>query len=125
MPTSRSPKRTQVLDNICKRRLPHVAPTRWQYTSRLVNAVYEKRAALKELFDHILEHHDEYDEDNVHCADGFNARLDDFEFCFFFCLTHSLGFLSMLMLFFFNIAEKNPWMSGKGESFVTQLSEPI
>ena len=42
----------------------------------------EKRAALAELFDHILEHHEEYDEDTVLCADGFNARLDDFEFCF-------------------------------------------
>lgn len=47
-----------------------------------MNAVYEKRVTLKELFDHILEHHDEYDEDTVLCADGFNARLDDFEFCF-------------------------------------------
>ena len=55
---------------------------RWQYTSRLVNAVHEKRVALKEVFDHILEHHDEYDEDTVLCADGFNTRLDDFEFCF-------------------------------------------
>lgn len=79
---SRSPKHTQLLDDICKRRLPNVAPTRWQYTSRLVNAVFEKRVALKELFNHILEHHDEYDGDTVLSADGFNARLDDFEFCF-------------------------------------------
>ncbi|XP_055017683.1 zinc finger MYM-type protein 1-like [Boleophthalmus pectinirostris] len=79
---SRSPKRTKLLDNICKRRFPQVVPTRWQYTSRLVNAVYEKRLALKELFDHILEHHDEYDQDTVLSADGFTARLGDFEFCF-------------------------------------------
>ncbi|KAG7513368.1 zinc finger MYM-type protein 1-like [Solea senegalensis] len=78
---SRSPKRTQLLDDMCKRRLPHVAPTRWQSTSRLVNVVHEKRIALKELFDHILEHHDEYNEDTVLCADGFDKRLDDFEFC--------------------------------------------
>lgn len=80
---SRSPKRTQLLDAICQRRLPRVAPTRWQYTSRLVSTVFEKRDALKELFNHILEDHDEYDEDSVRCADGFNTRLDDFEFCFF------------------------------------------
>ncbi|XP_068160098.1 zinc finger MYM-type protein 1-like [Antennarius striatus] len=79
---SRSPKRTQLLDEICQRRLPHVAPTRWQNTSRLVNAVFEKQTALKELFDHILEHHDAYDEDTVLSADGFHARLGDFEFCF-------------------------------------------
>ncbi|XP_070406828.1 zinc finger MYM-type protein 1-like [Nothobranchius furzeri] len=79
---SRSPKRTQLLDDVCKRRLPRVAPTRWQYSSRLVNAVFENRVALKELFGHILDHHKEYDEDTVLSADGFNARLDDFEFCF-------------------------------------------
>ncbi|XP_077597993.1 zinc finger MYM-type protein 1-like [Stigmatopora nigra] len=79
---SRSPRRTQLLDEICQRRLPRVAPTRWQDTSRVVNTVFKKRAALKELFHHILEHHDEYDEESVRCADGFKARLDDFEFCF-------------------------------------------
>ncbi len=79
---SRSPRRTQLLDDICRRRLLCVAPTRWQYTSRLVSTDFENRVALKELFHHILEHHDEYDEDSVRCADGFNARLDDFEFCF-------------------------------------------
>lgn len=79
---SRSPKRTQLLDDICKRCLPKVAPTRWQYTSRLVNAVFEKRVALKELFNHLLEHHDDHDGDTVLMADGFNARLDDFELSF-------------------------------------------
>lgn len=59
-----------------------MAPTRWQYTSRLVSTVFEKKFSLKELFHHILEHHDEFNEDSVHCADGFNARLNDFEFCF-------------------------------------------
>lgn len=79
---SRSPKCTQVLNYMCKRRLPHIAPTHWRNTSKLLKAVQEKRVALKELFDHILEHHDDFDEDTVLCADGFNARLDDFEFCF-------------------------------------------
>lgn len=79
---SRSPCHTQLLDNICQRRLPRVAPTRWQYTSRVVSTVFEKRDALKELFHHILEHHDEYDEDSVRCADGFKLCLDDFEFCY-------------------------------------------
>lgn len=79
---SRSLKRTQLLDDICQRRLPRVAQMRWQYTSRLDSTVFKKRVALKELFHHILEHHDEHDEDSVHCASGFNARLDDFEFSF-------------------------------------------
>uniref|UniRef100_A0A8C7XI81 Zinc finger MYM-type protein 1-like n=1 Tax=Oryzias sinensis TaxID=183150 RepID=A0A8C7XI81_9TELE len=79
---SRSPWRTQLLDEICQRRLPGVTPTPWQSTSRVVNTVFEKREALKELFGHILENHSEYDEDSVRCADGFKALLDCFEFCF-------------------------------------------
>ncbi len=47
-----------------------------------ISAVFENIVALKELFHHILEHRDEYDEDTVHCADGCNARLDDLKFCF-------------------------------------------
>lgn len=72
----------KLLDDICQRRLLRVAPTWWQYTSRVASTVFEKRDALKELFHHILEHHDEYDENSVRCADGFKVRLDDFEFCF-------------------------------------------
>nr|XP_032834249.1 zinc finger MYM-type protein 1-like [Petromyzon marinus] len=85
---SRSPRRTQLLDDICQRHLPRVAPTRWQYSSRLVSTVFETRVALKELFEHILEHHDEYDEDSVRCADGYNAHLSDFEFCFLLSTFH-------------------------------------
>ncbi|XP_051557215.1 zinc finger MYM-type protein 1 isoform X2 [Myxocyprinus asiaticus] len=85
---SRSLKCTQLLDDICQRHLPRVAPTRWQYSSRLVSTVIEKRVALKELFEHILEHHDEYDEDFVHYANGYNAHLDDFEFCFLLSTFH-------------------------------------
>ncbi|CAM4424981.1 unnamed protein product [Leuciscus chuanchicus] len=48
-----SPKRTQLLDEIGQRRLPRVARTRWQYTSRLASRVFEKRVALKELFHHM------------------------------------------------------------------------
>ncbi|KAL0968773.1 hypothetical protein UPYG_G00271580 [Umbra pygmaea] len=87
---SRSPKYTQLLDDICQRRLPRVTPTRWQYSSRLVSTIFEKRVALKELFDHILDHHDEYDEDAVRVADGYNAHLDDFEFCFLLSTFHGI-----------------------------------
>lgn len=79
---TRSTNRTQLLDDICKRGLPKVAPKRWQYTSRLVNTVFDNRMDLKGLFDHIMEHHENFDVDTLLAADGFNARLDDFEFCF-------------------------------------------
>lgn len=58
----RSLRRTQLLDDTCLQRLPRVAPKRWQYRSRLVSTVFEK-SVLKELFHHILEYHDELEED--------------------------------------------------------------
>ncbi|XP_068196634.1 uncharacterized protein [Antennarius striatus] len=79
---SRSPVRTRLLDEMCRRRLPHVAPTRWQKASKVVKAVLERRVGLQELFDHILDHHDEHDQDTVLHADEFNKLLSDFDFCF-------------------------------------------
>ncbi|KAK9531031.1 hypothetical protein VZT92_010483 [Zoarces viviparus] len=81
---SRSPKRTQLPT------ASRVAPTRWQYSSRPVNTVFEKRAALQELFEHILEHHDEYDEESVRCADRYKAHLENFEFCFLLSTFHGI-----------------------------------
>ena len=121
---SRSPRRTQLLNDICQRRLPRVAPTRWQYTWRLVSTVFEKRVALKELFHHILDHHDEYDEDSVRCADGFNARLDDFEFCF---LLHTFNGILSIPTCFLQYYRSKHWMYNSvwqgWRSFVTPLSE--
>ncbi|XP_068440759.1 zinc finger MYM-type protein 1-like [Clinocottus analis] len=79
---SRSPKCAQLLDDICQRRLPHVPPTLWQCSSRLVNTIFERRAALQELFEHIVEHHDEHHEESVLSADGYKGQLENFEFCF-------------------------------------------
>ncbi|XP_068426943.1 zinc finger MYM-type protein 1-like isoform X2 [Clinocottus analis] len=87
---SRSPKRTQLLDNICQRRLPHVAPTRWQNSSRPVNTVFENRAALQELFEHIVEHHDEYDDESVRFADSYKTLLENFDFCFLLSMFHGI-----------------------------------
>ncbi len=39
-----------------------MAPTRWQYRSRPLSTVFEK-SVLKDLFHHILEYHDELEED--------------------------------------------------------------
>ena len=91
---SRSPKRAQLLDDICKKRLPHVAPTRWHYNYRLVNTVFEKREALIELFEYILDHHDEYDEESVRTADGYIKLLEDFEFNILLSSFHAILFHS-------------------------------
>ncbi|KAJ8378721.1 hypothetical protein AAFF_G00236990 [Aldrovandia affinis] len=79
---SRSPKRAKLLDEICQRRLPRVAPTRWNLNSRLVCTVSDKREELKELFEHIVDHHDVFDQDIVHSADGYITHLASFKFCF-------------------------------------------
>lgn len=79
---SRSPKCTRLLDDMCKLQLPPAAPLRWHNASRLVKAVREERAVLKQLFAHILEQHQDHDGDTLLCAEGFKARLEDFEFCF-------------------------------------------
>lgn len=63
------------------------------------SAVSEKRAALKELFKHIVEHHDEYNKDSVCCADGYNAHLDDFEFCFISAFQFSCDIIWIWMCF--------------------------
>ncbi|KAJ4922465.1 hypothetical protein JOQ06_019560 [Pogonophryne albipinna] len=80
---SRSPKRTQLLDEICQKRLPRVAPTRWNFASRLVCPVFEKKDALKDLFDYIVEHHKEFDDAAILSADGYLSNLGNFEFGFF------------------------------------------
>ncbi|KAJ4924772.1 hypothetical protein JOQ06_003723 [Pogonophryne albipinna] len=78
-----SPKRTQLLDEICQKRLPRVAPTRWNFASRLVCTVFEKKDALKDLFDYIVEHHEEFDDAAILSADGYLSNLGNFEFGFF------------------------------------------
>lgn len=100
---SRSPKCTQHMH------LPHFVLTRWQYASRLVNAVYEKRLAFIELFDHKLEHHDEYDQDTVLSVNGLHARLGDFEFCFLLNLFSGI-FEYDDVLFEILQKKKNHWM---------------
>lgn len=65
-----SPKRTKVLDEFCQRRLPRVT----RFNTRLVCTVHEKRAELVDLFQHILDHVEDFDRETVHCASGHLAQ---------------------------------------------------
>ncbi|XP_078146200.1 zinc finger MYM-type protein 1-like [Centroberyx gerrardi] len=87
---SRSAKRTKLLDDICQCRLPRVAPTRWCFNSRLVCTVAEKTRKLREVFEHIVDHHTEFDDDTVHCADGYITLLASFDFCFRLKTSHTI-----------------------------------
>lgn len=59
-----------------------MAPTRWNFSSRLVRTVYERREELLELFEFIVDHHDDFAEDAVHSANGHMTLLASFELCF-------------------------------------------
>lgn len=55
---SMSPQRTNILDEVIKKRLPRASQTRWNFQSRGVNTVYEHRADLIEVMN-IIQHSDE------------------------------------------------------------------
>ncbi len=80
---TRSPKHTKLLDEFCERWLPRVSQVRWNFNSRLVGTVHDKRAELVTLFQHILDHAEDFDRDTVHCASGHLSQLKSFDFCFF------------------------------------------
>ncbi|GAA6100996.1 lethal(3)malignant brain tumor-like protein 2 isoform X1 [Tachysurus ichikawai] len=50
------------------------------YVLRLVCTVHDKRVELVELFQHIIDHAEDFDLETVHCASG---HLAHFEFCYF------------------------------------------
>lgn len=54
---SNSPQRTAILDEIVKKRLPHSAPTRWNFNSRVVCTIFENRQAIIETMQAILSRH--------------------------------------------------------------------
>ncbi|KAJ3585080.1 hypothetical protein NHX12_013802 [Muraenolepis orangiensis] len=76
---SRSPERTKLLGDMCQKRL---VPTGGNFSSKLVCTVFEKKESLKDVFDHIVEHHEDFDEAAVHGADGHMSNLGSFEFNF-------------------------------------------
>lgn len=80
---TRSPKHTKLLDEFCERRLPRVSQLRWNFNSRLVGMVHDKRAELVKLFQHILDHAEDFDRETVHCASGHLSQLKSFDFWVF------------------------------------------
>lgn len=78
---SKSTKRVMMLEETRCSRMPKSAPTRWNFTSRLVNTVAENRDRLMETFTNII-NHPSMDDESIRMADGFNAKLEDFEFMF-------------------------------------------
>nr|XP_033788667.1 zinc finger MYM-type protein 1-like [Geotrypetes seraphini]XP_033788668.1 zinc finger MYM-type protein 1-like [Geotrypetes seraphini]XP_033788669.1 zinc finger MYM-type protein 1-like [Geotrypetes seraphini]XP_033788671.1 zinc finger MYM-type protein 1-like [Geotrypetes seraphini] len=79
---TKSNKRTQLLDEVIKVRIPAVANTQWNYHSQIVNIVKENKRGLLELFHDIIDSAQEWDGETVSAASDFHQTLNDFEFSF-------------------------------------------
>ncbi len=78
---SKSTKRTSFLESAGCSRLPRNAPTRWNFTSRIVSTVANNYDGLLQTFDNIIAD-TTMDDDTLDCAKGFVRKLEDFEFVF-------------------------------------------
>lgn len=75
---SRSPKRTAILDDIVKKRLPRAAPTRWNFKTRAINTLYEKKEFIRTCLEQILDV--ENDAKTISEADGLLRILNSTDF---------------------------------------------
>lgn len=87
---TKSSKRTNILDEICKKRLPSSSETRWNFKSRAVNTIFDKRDDLIAVFDYISENLNEWDDISIREAIGLKKILNDFEFLF---ILHAFNFI--------------------------------
>ena len=63
-----------------KKRFPKLAPTRWNYSSRLVGTVKENHDDLIALFEHVTESPQNFDLKSINEAQGFLQSLSSFDF---------------------------------------------
>jgi hypothetical protein len=75
---SNSPKRKNALNVFMTRTLPRVAPTRWNFTSRLVNVIFEFLPQLSQFFQHLLDNPEDWDEETILKANGYAKFLSEF-----------------------------------------------
>ncbi|XP_032067022.1 zinc finger MYM-type protein 1-like isoform X3 [Thamnophis elegans] len=79
---SKSTKRTHLLNDDVKCRLPRAAPTRWSFNSRLVQTISMHQNDLRALFHVILENPDNWDNDTLMMAAGYDQWLSKPSTCF-------------------------------------------
>jgi len=96
---SKSTKRVNALDQIVKKRFPSVAPTRWNYNSRLIEIMTEYKELILNLMYSIVENADKWDSETLMCARGFCQTIQDFDFNFFLLI---LGNILPRATIFFN-----------------------
>ncbi|KAL4131731.1 hypothetical protein QTP88_009004 [Uroleucon formosanum] len=80
---SKSTKRIYALEQEVKKKFPSVAPTRWNYNSRLVEMMSEYKQEVLNLMGTIIENGEKWDSETLSCARGFFQTIQDFDFNFF------------------------------------------
>jgi hypothetical protein len=60
-----------------------VAPTRWNYNSRIIEMMSEYREEVLNLMISIVENGEKWDSETLLCAKGFCQTIQDFDFNFF------------------------------------------
>ncbi|KAJ4939399.1 hypothetical protein JOQ06_028848 [Pogonophryne albipinna] len=80
---NKSTKRTHLLDEVVKRRLPRAAPTRWSSNSRLVHTISMYQSDLRAVFRIMGENPDLWDNDTLMMAAGYDLWLSKASTCFF------------------------------------------
>ncbi|KAL4135414.1 hypothetical protein QTP88_007027 [Uroleucon formosanum] len=83
---TKTSKRTHALSNFTRKKMPKNAPTRWNFSSRLVNTVHEDNTYFIEFFQHILDNSNDWDNEAIVLSQGEetkcqlqNYRLNLFE----------------------------------------------
>lgn len=87
---SKSTKRMAALDNEIKKRFPTLAPTRWTYSNRLLQTVYEHKQQIEDLLTSIVENSDSWDPETVCNARSLLSTVHDFDFNFFLNVFYSI-----------------------------------
>jgi hypothetical protein len=98
----RSPKRTAILDEMVKRRLPRAVPTRWNFKSRTVNTLFEYKDSFIECFEKILDG-ERVDSKTISEACGLLNHLKCPEFLYWLNLFH---YIMPHVEIFFNQTQK-------------------
>ena len=62
-----------------KKRFPKLAPTRWNYSSRLLEKVKKNHDDLIQLFEHVTESRQNFDHKSINEAQGFLQSLSSFD----------------------------------------------
>ncbi len=110
---SKSTKRTSFLQSAGCSRLPRNAPTRWNFTSRIVSTVANNYDGLLQTFDNIIAD-TTMDDDTLDCAKGFVRKLEDFEFVFML-YTYEQIFSETDVVFILSSRERRMFFSARKE----------